>query len=62
MLEEFWETLKRVVEGVFDLQKNHVIENGLTWDDARAQKTAKEMYHAMWDFKLLPPGRGLTIN
>ena len=59
-LEEFFETSRRVVEGVFQLQKNHVIENGLMWDDARAQKTAKEMYQAIWDFKFLPPGRGLT--
>lgn len=59
--EEYWETVKRVVEGVFDLQKQHIIQNDLTWDDGRAQKTAKEMYDAMWEFKFLPPGRGLFM-
>lgn len=57
--EEYWETLKRVVEGVFNIQKQHVLSNGLHWDNARSQKTAQEMYHAMWEFKFLPPGRGL---
>jgi len=59
--EEYWETLRRVVEGVFQLQKDHVIENGLTWDDSRAQRTAKAMFEAMWKFKFLPPGRGLWM-
>jgi Txe/YoeB family toxin of Txe-Axe toxin-antitoxin module len=57
--EEFWETLKRVVEGTFNTQKNHVLENKLTWDNSRAQKTAQLMYDAMWNFKFLPAGRGL---
>lgn len=59
--EEFWETLRRVVEGVFNIQKEHVISNKLFWDTAKAQKTAQDMYNRMWEFKLLPPGRGLWV-
>jgi ribonucleoside-triphosphate reductase (thioredoxin) len=59
--EEFWETLKRVVEGVFNIQKDHVAKNGLRWDNPRSQKTAQEMYAAMWTFKFLPPGRSLWM-
>lgn len=57
--EEFWETLKRVIEGVFSVQKEHCDALNLTWDSRRAQKSAQIMYRKMWDFKFLPPGRGL---
>lgn len=59
--EEFWETVKRVVEGVFNIQKEHVAKNGLRWDGSRSQKTAQEMFTAIWEFKFLPPGRSLWM-
>lgn len=58
-LEEFWETCRRVVEGTYDIQKKHCKSLRLTWDDRKAQKSAQEMYRRMWEFKFLPPGRGL---
>lgn len=57
--EEFWETLQRVVEGVYTIQKRHCTSYRLTWDNRRAQRSAQEMFQRMWDFKFLPPGRGL---
>lgn len=57
--EEFWETLKRVVEGVFTIQKQHCVHYRLHWDNRRAQRTAQNMFRKMWEFKFLPPGRGL---
>lgn len=57
--EEFWETIQRVVEGTFLIQKLHCKQHHLTWDERRAQQSAQEMYRRMWDFKFLPPGRGL---
>ena len=59
--EEFWETCQRVVEGVYNIQKIHCRRLGLSWDDRKAQKSAQEMYRRMWDFKFLPPGRGLWM-
>ena len=57
--EEFWQTCKRVVEGVYNVQKRHCKHIGLPWDDRKAQCSAQEMYLRMWQFKFLPPGRGL---
>ncbi|MBD3260538.1 MAG: fused protease/ribonucleoside-triphosphate reductase [Candidatus Altiarchaeales archaeon] len=31
----------------------------LPWSNRKAQKSAQEMFKRMWDFKFLPPGRGL---
>jgi hypothetical protein len=59
--EEFWETLKRVVEGTFNIQKIHCRAMSLPWDEPKAQKSAQDMFRRMWDFKFLPPGRGLWI-
>lgn len=58
-MEEFWQTCKRVVEGTFELQKRHVQQIGTRWNAYKAQKSAQEMYRLMWEFKFLPPGRGL---
>lgn len=57
--EEYWETVRRVVEGTFSIQKNHCKRHHVSWDDRKAQRTAKRMFELMWDFKFLPPGRGL---
>lgn len=57
--EAFWETLKRVVEGCFTVQKQHCQHFKLPWNNKRAQKSAQIMFEKMWNFKFLPPGRGL---
>jgi adenosylcobalamin-dependent ribonucleoside-triphosphate reductase len=59
--EEFFDTLKRVTEGTFSVQENHCKTNGLPWNAHKAQKTAQEFFTRMWEFKFLPPGRGLWI-
>ena len=57
--EEFWQTLKRVTEGTFVIQKEHCSNYHLPWNERRAQKSAQHMFQRMWEFKFLPPGRGL---
>lgn len=57
--EEFWQTLVRVINGVFNTQKEHCETLNLIWDNRRAQKSAQIMFKKMWEFKFLPPGRGL---
>lgn len=57
--EEFWQTCKRVVEGVYNVQKIHCRSLRLPWNERKAQKSAQEMFERMWSFKWLPPGRGL---
>jgi hypothetical protein len=59
--EEFWETLKRVVEGCYSIQKTQRHSLDLPWDEGEAQRSAQRMYEKAWNFKFLPPGRGLWI-
>ncbi len=59
--EEFWLTLTRVVEGTFTILADHCRKLRLPWDWGRAQAKAQEMYRLAWDFKFLPPGRGLWM-
>jgi adenosylcobalamin-dependent ribonucleoside-triphosphate reductase len=59
--EEWWQTCARVVEGVYNLQKIHCRRDRLPWQEPKAQKSAQEMFRRMWEFKFLPPGRGLWM-
>ena len=60
-VEEYWQTCKRVVEGVYNVQKQHCRFLRLPWDDRKAQASAQEMFERMWSFKFTPPGRGLWM-
>jgi hypothetical protein len=57
--EDWWETCRRVVEGTFELQRRHIEYLNTRWNAWRAQMSSREMYQLMFDFKFLPPGRGL---
>jgi ribonucleoside-triphosphate reductase (thioredoxin) len=57
--EEFWQTCRRVVEGVYNVQKIHCRNIRLPWNEQKAQKSAQEMFQRLWSFKFTPPGRGL---
>ena len=57
--ERWHEVCKRVIEGMYSVQKNHAKENRLPWNDYKAQKSAQEAYDRMFTLKWTPPGRGL---
>jgi ribonucleoside-triphosphate reductase len=57
--EKWFETVRRVVEGTYTIQKEHILSNGLGWDESKAHKSAEEMYERMFAMKFLPSGRGL---
>ena len=57
--ERWWETVKRVVEGTYSMQKNWIDSHQLGWNPWQAQRSAQEMYDRMFYMKFLPPGRGL---
>lgn len=60
MVNEKWhQTVRRVVEGTYTMQKRHVMEHDLGWSNWKAHRSAEEMYDRMWNMKFLPPGRGL---
>lgn len=57
--EQWYETVRRVVEGCYSIQKEYILNNELGWNDKKAQKSAEEMYDRMFEMKFLPPGRML---
>jgi ribonucleoside-triphosphate reductase (thioredoxin) len=57
--ERWWETVKRVVEGTYSMQKKWIDSHQLGWNPWQAQKSAQEMYDRIFNMKFLPPGRGL---
>jgi len=57
--EQWWETIRRVVEGTYSIQRRHIVQNGLYWNAQKAQRSAQKMYRFMFKMKFLPPGRGL---
>ena len=59
--EKWFDTVRRVVEGVFNTQKAHCKTNHLPWDEEKARRTAQRMFKRMYDMKWLPPGRGLWM-
>ena len=59
--QESWaDTCQRVTETVFGIQRGHCARIGLPWDQRKALRTAKEFCLSMFEFKWLPPGRGLA--
>ena len=57
--ERWWETVQRVVEGTYSMQKDWIESHQLGWNAWQAQKSAQEMYERIFTMKFLPPGRGL---
>jgi len=59
--EEYWQTVQRVVNGVFNIQKEHCDKHKLPWDGMKAQSSAQEMFRLIWEFKFTPSGRGFWM-
>eukprot|EP00466_Bigelowiella_natans_P013932 jgi/Bigna1/41126/e_gw1.50.13.1 len=57
--EHWHNTVQRVVEGTFSMQKGWIQSRGLQWDEREKQDQAQEMFDRIFNFKFLPPGRGL---
>ena len=57
--EQWKDTIERVVNGTYNMQKRWIVDRGLEWSDYTAQTSAQEMYDRMYRMKFLPPGRGL---
>lgn len=58
-VEQWWQCVRRVVEGCYLVQKRHCRDWSLPWNERQAQRSAQEMYSLIFDFKFCPPGRGL---
>lgn len=57
--EQWYQTVERVVNGTYNMQKRWIEGHQLGWNPWRAQVSAQEMYERIFEMKFLPPGRGL---
>ena len=57
--EKWFETVRRVVEGTYSIQKDWIINRNLGWNEEKGIRSAKTMYRLIFEMKFLPPGRGL---
>ena len=57
--ENWYQTCRRVINGMYSIQKGHCLENGLTWNEDKGQRSAAHAFHMLFDLKWSPPGRGL---
>lgn len=61
--KETWsEVCRRVIEGMYSIQKDHCKSNKLPWNDRKAQASAQEAFDRMFNLKWSPPGRGLWVT
>jgi ribonucleoside-triphosphate reductase len=60
--KETWaEVCRRVIEGMYSIQKDWAKTNRLPWSDTKAAHSAKEAYDRLFNLKWTPPGRGLWV-
>lgn len=59
--ERFYEGLRRVIEGMYSIQKEHALANRLPWSEAKAHRSAQEAYDRAFAGKWSPPGRGFWV-
>lgn len=54
-------TSRRVSEWTHQSLKSYCIKNNRPWSEDKARASAEKMFKLMFDFKFLPPGRGLWV-
>src|SRR5688572_11346586 len=59
--ERWYETCERVINGTYSILKDHCRQNRTPWNEAKAVSSAKEAYERLFEFKWMPPGRGLWV-
>jgi len=57
--ERWVDTIERVINGCYGMQKRWILDHNLGWNEQQAQESAQEMFERMFQMKFLPPGRGL---
>ena len=60
--KETWvEVCRRVIEGMYSIQKDWCKSSRLPWNENKAQASAKEAFDRLFTLKWTPPGRGLWV-
>ncbi len=49
--EEWWQTCRRIVEGMATVHRVHCLEHHLPWNPDEARALAQEAYRQLWEFK-----------
>ncbi|KAG6623954.1 ribonucleoside-triphosphate reductase, adenosylcobalamin-dependent [Phytophthora cinnamomi] len=57
--ERWFETVERVINGTFNMQKKWLQQLGQPWHQDEMTRVAQEMYTRVFQMKFTPPGRGL---
>lgn len=58
--KETWlDSVERITNATYTIQKNHVKSHKLEWNDQKGQASAKEFFDRLYNLKFTPPGRGL---
>lgn len=61
--QERWaDTVIRSIEGALSIRKDHYVKNNIPWDEEHWQRIGARMADAVFNFRFLPPGRGLTAK
>lgn len=60
-MEDWSDTVVRVIEGMFSILKTHTVTSHLPWNERRAHRLAQEAAERLFEFKWTPPGRGLWM-
>ncbi len=58
--ERWYEVCRRVIEGMYSIQKEWAKDHHLPWNDNKAQRSAEEAYDLLFQLYWTPPGRGLS--
>lgn len=54
--KETWvDVCRRVIEGMYSIQKDHCKDNRLPWNGQQAQASAQEAFDRMFNLKWTPP-------
>lgn len=58
-MESWHDTCRRVIEGMHTIEMLHCLENGINYNEEKAQASAQEAFDLLFHMKWTPPGRGL---
>lgn len=59
--ESWVDVCERVINGMYSIQKDHAMKNGVRWSDKKADESAREAFDRMFYLKWTPSGRGLWM-
>ena len=57
--EEWYETIQRVINGVYNIKRQHYNENNIQFNIHKERNEAEQMYDLLFNIKFLPGGRSL---